>query len=64
MATFKKSVKPASSGARAPVYSPSDTTRTFDARPKASDDRRRDERARPSQHVDQIVSDPLDSAED
>jgi hypothetical protein len=61
MATFKKTVKPASSGARAPVYSPSDTTRTFDARPKASDDRRREERARPSQHVDQIVRDPLDT---
>ena len=55
MATFKKTVKPASSGARAPVYDATDTTRTFDARPKPSDDRRREERARPSQHVDQIV---------
>ena len=61
MATFKKTVKPASSGAKAPVYSPTDTTRSFDARPKPSDDRRREERARPSQHVDQIVRDPLDT---
>lgn len=61
MATFKKTVKPASSGVKPPVYSPSDTTRTFDARPKPSDDRRREERARPTQHVDQFVADPLDA---
>lgn len=61
MATFKKTTKPASTGVKPPVYSPTDTTRTFDARPKASDDRRREERARPSQHVDQIVRDPLDT---
>lgn len=61
MATFKKSTKPASTGVKPPIYSASDNTRTFDARPKPSDDRRREERARPCQHVDQVVSDPLDS---
>ena len=61
MATFKKTVKPASSGVKPPVYSATDTTRTFDARPKPSDDRRREERVRPSQHVDPIVRDPLDT---
>ena len=61
MATFKMTVKPASTAVKPPVYSPTDTTRSFDARPKPSDDRRREERARPSQHVDQIVRDPLDT---
>jgi hypothetical protein len=60
MTTFKKAPKPAPNFVRPPVYSPADTTRSFDARPKPSDDRRREERARPSQHVDQVVSDPLD----
>lgn len=65
MATFKKTAAPTKSVVKPPVYSPSDNTRTFDARPKPSDDRRREERVRPSQHVDQIVSDPLDGgAED
>lgn len=61
MSTFKKAAKPAPSGVKPPIYSPSDTTRTFDARPKASDDRRREERVRPSQHIDRIVRDPLDT---
>lgn len=64
MATFKKPVKPPGPpGAKPPVYLPSDTTRTFDARPKPSDDRRREERARPSHHIDE-VSDPLDTPDD
>lgn len=61
MATFKKAYKP---NAKAPlkgppISSPSDKTRTFDARPKPSDDRRREERARPTQHIDPAPTDPL-----
>jgi hypothetical protein len=43
-----------------PAPGPADTKRTFDARPKVSDDRRREERARPGQHVDPLPADPLD----
>jgi hypothetical protein len=61
MAIYKKSFKPNPPVQKGPVLAPSiDTTRTFDARPKPSDDRRREERFRPDQHVDPIVSDPLD----
>jgi hypothetical protein len=64
MATFKKSSRstpPEKKGP--PLSSPTDHKRTFDARPKPSDDRRREERARPEQHIDPIVSDPLDDPE-
>lgn len=60
MAPFRKSEKPQSKGSLPPIYTSADTTRTFDARPKPSDDRRREERVRPGQHVDQ-VGDPLDT---
>lgn len=59
MAPFKKTEKAPSRSVLPPIYTPSDTTRTFDARPKPSNDRRREERVRPTQHIDQI-RDPLD----
>lgn len=71
MSIFKKSFTPGDKTPRArsaaakppsekaPVTSP-DNKRSFDARPKPSDDTRREERARPSQHVDPIPRDPLD----
>jgi hypothetical protein len=38
---------------------PADTKRTFDARPKPSDDRRReDPRLRPERHIDQMFDKP------
>jgi len=45
----------------APITS-QDNKRTFDARPKPSDDNRREERVRPTQHIDRIV-DPLEAAD-
>ncbi len=55
MATFKKTYKPNEKAAPKgpPISDPSDTKRTFDARPKPSDDRRREERTRPGQHIDE-----------
>ena len=46
MATFKKTYKPNEKAAPKgpPISDPSDTKRSFDARPKPSDDRRREER--------------------
>lgn len=44
---------------KAPVTS-SDNKRAFDARPKPSDDNRREERVRPTQHVDPAPLDPFD----
>jgi hypothetical protein len=73
MATFKKTYKPNEKAAPKgpPISDPSDTKRSFDARPKPSDDRRREERARPGQHIDQAPSERLldstdgdDSSED
>ncbi len=44
-----------------PPHNPADDKRTFDMRPKPSDDRRReDPRYRPAQHIDPVVTDPLD----
>ncbi len=73
MATFKKTYKPNEKAAPKgpPISDPSDTKRSFDARPKPSDDRRREERELPSQHIDQEPSEQLvdkadgeDSSED
>ena len=48
---------------KAPIAT-QDNKRSFDARPKPSDDRRREERARPGQHIDQAPSERLlDSAD-
>ncbi len=47
---------------KAPVTS-SDNKRAFDARPKPSDDNRREERVRPTQHVDPAPRDPFDKAD-
>jgi hypothetical protein len=47
---------------KAPVTS-SDNKRAFDARPKPSDDNRREERVRPTQHVDPAPRDPFDQAD-
>lgn len=44
---------------KAPVTS-DDNKRSFDARPKPSDDHRREERVRPTQHVDPAPRDPFD----
>lgn len=61
MAIYRKSTKPTPPEKKGPpLASPTDTKRTFDARPKPSDDRRREERMRPDQHIDPIVTDPLD----
>ncbi len=73
MTIYKKTfaAKPAADGktpgtksaaaAKAPITS-QDGKRSFDARPKPSDDTRREERVRPTQHIDRIV-DPLDAAD-
>lgn len=61
--TFKKkfAAKPSEPRAPEPPRTAADNKRTFDMRPKPSDDRRReDPRSRPLQHVDPVVSDPLD----
>jgi hypothetical protein len=61
--TFKKKFAAAAPAARppAPPRTPADDKRTFDMRPKPSDDRRRDDpRNRPPQHVDPVVTDPLE----
>jgi len=66
MATFKKTYKPNEKVAPKgpPISAPGDTKRSFDARPKPSDDRRREERARPGQHIDQAPEGKLlDSAD-
>jgi hypothetical protein len=47
----------------APMTS-SDTKATFDARPKPSNDRRREDSVRPTQHYDRMPSDPLDADAD
>lgn len=66
MATFKKTYKPNEKAAPKgpPISLPSDTKRSFDARPKPSDDRRREERSRPGQHIDQAPEDRLLDAAD
>ncbi len=66
MATFKKTYKPNEKAAPKgpPISSPTDTKRSFDARPKPSDDRRREERARPGQHIDQAPEGKLLDAAD
>jgi hypothetical protein len=46
---------------KAPIAT-QDNKRSFDARPKPSDDHRREERIRPTQHIDRIV-DPLETAD-
>ena len=62
MAIYKKTFKPNPPAQKGPpLSSPTDHTRSFDARPKPSDDRRREERFRPDKHVDPVVSDPLDA---
>lgn len=61
--TFKKKFAAAAPAPRAPAppHSPADDKRTFDMRPKPSESRRReDPRYRPAQHVDPVVTDPLD----
>lgn len=60
--TFKKKpAVPSAPRAPAPPRTPADDKRTFDMRPKPSDDRRReDPRYRPAQHIDPVVTDPLD----
>ena len=65
MTTFKKSFKPNTPAAAKgpPLASSTDHKRTFDARPKPSDDNRREERVRPDKHVDRVVSDPFDAPE-
>lgn len=50
---------PAAAKPPAPAL-PRDDKRTFDMRPKPSDDRRRDPRDRPVPHIDPIQMDPLD----
>lgn len=65
MTTYKKTVKPPAPVSLPPIYTASDLTRTFDARPKANEGRRREDSVRPTQHVDQFAADPLDAvAED
>lgn len=64
MAIYKKTFKPNPPADRGPpLTSSTDHKRTFDARPKPSDDRRREERARPESHIDRTISDPLDEPE-
>jgi len=47
---------------KAPITSP-DNKRSFDARPKPSDDTRREERARPGQHIDNPAAEPDETGE-
>ncbi len=47
----------------APITS-SDSKATFDARPKPSNDRRREDSVRPTQHYDRMPSDPLEAETD
>lgn len=66
MAIYKKPFRanpPAPAQPAAPRTA-ADKTRTFDARPKPSDNTRRDERGRPSLHIDRKVEDPLDAIDD
>ena len=63
MATTKKPFAGKSAPVRksfAPITS-SDTKATFDARPKPSNDRRREDSVRPAQHYDRMPADPLDA---
>lgn len=53
-----RAVKPPA--APPPPRTAQDDKRTFDARPKPSHDTRREERVRPSQHVDPAPLDPFD----
>ena len=60
MTMMRKTFKANPQVAKTPaVEVPQDHKRTFDARPKPSDDRRReDPRYRPSSHVDPVLDDP------
>lgn len=51
---------PKSAGASKAPVTAADNKRTFDARPKPSNDHRREERVRPTQHVDPAPLDPFD----
>ena len=66
MTIYKKTFRPGPpAGSKGPpLSSPNDNKRTFDARPKPSDDRRREERLRPQHHIDPVVTDPLDATEE
>ncbi len=58
--TMRKPFKSNPPAEKAPVVvMPQDHKRTFDARPKPGDDRRReDPRYRPAAHVDPVLDDP------
>jgi hypothetical protein len=65
MAMYKKPFKANPPAAPKPEVprTTEDNKRTFDARPKPSDDTRREERVRPSQHIDRRLDDPEESGE-
>jgi hypothetical protein len=62
MATYTKkfSGKPGPLKAPPPQTTPDDK-RSFDARPKPSNDRRREESARPTHHIDEVAPTLLDT---
>jgi len=60
--TGRPATTKAIAASNAPVTT-ADNKRAFDARPKPSDDHRREERVRPTQHVDPAPRDPFDQAD-
>lgn len=62
MATYTKKFAGGSTPGKslAPQTSPDDK-RAFDARPKPSNERRRDDGARPTHHIDEAAPDLLDT---
>ena len=65
MATPNKPYTPSSRSSAAPKISSAPQTsdgdkRSFDARPKATNEHRREVSVRPTQHVDPLPADPVD----
>lgn len=61
MAIYKKSPPKAATPKTLPPQTSADNKRSFDARPKPSNDRRRDDNARPTHHIDESRQRLLDT---
>ena len=62
MTVYKKSPAKSAAPKTPPPQTSADTKRSFDARPKPSNDRRREESSRPTHHIDESRPQLLDTA--
>lgn len=61
MSTYKKPPAKPAAAKTPPPQTSADTKRSFDARPKPSNDRRREESSRPTHHIDESRPHLLDT---